>query len=289
MKANWVWVLLFTIIGLVTAKTRRMTHAEKVALRHASNKADKSIRFIDFDDLQQGVHKQGLYIVFFGAHWFNPKYLSVQERVDKANLKDFDFQMAKVECALDHEVYCHTVHKIEGYPTLLVYVNGTLLHEYPDSDEEEPFYNYILRFIKKYSPKVQDTSTESKDRSHNVPGVEIPTLPDAAPEEDLTKVHKDKGHEGDIDEKDDFIIDSQPMAADQSTISDRPIPPSNMEAELPIVFGQADNARTDRIDSWSTDISVPISFAIMGMLLLYVSIVAFRAFVNRRSKYHRLS
>ncbi|KAH6573036.1 hypothetical protein BASA62_003143 [Batrachochytrium salamandrivorans] len=270
-----ILLTILVFVGFSLASTRRrMTHEEKVALRHAANEADRGIRFIDFEDLEAGIHKQGLWIVFFGAHWchqtqrLTPKYLNVQRRVQKAKLINYGFQMAKVECSLDHEVYCHTVHKIDGYPTLLVYVNGTMIHEYPD------------------------TTTDASAQ----PVPPIPALPVAAPEEDVTKVQKDKGHEGDIDEEEDDLlthaehVDRITPPLPQSNTGDLgpPVIMEKMAGDTPISLSDVNTARTSEMGTWDRDIGVTAVLFLFAGIALYIGLAAVRIYTTQKTKYQRV-
>ncbi|KAH6576878.1 hypothetical protein BASA61_002711 [Batrachochytrium salamandrivorans] len=298
-----ILLTILVFVGFSLASTRRrMTHEEKVALRHAANEADRGIRFIDFEDLEAGIHKQGLWIVFFGAHWchqtqrLTPKYLNVQRRVQKAKLINYGFQMAKVECSLDHEVYCHTVHKIDGYPTLLVYVNGTMIHEYPDSDEEEPLYNYILRFIKDYSPLAKSSASAATTDASAQSAPPIPALPVAAPEEDVTKVQKDKGHEGDIDEEEDDLlthaehVDRITPPLPQSNTGDLgpPVIMEKMAGDTPISLSDVNTARTSEMGTWDRDIGVTAVLFLFAGIALYIGLAAVRIYTTQKTKYQRV-
>ncbi|KAL2914552.1 hypothetical protein HK105_205903 [Polyrhizophydium stewartii] len=265
MKALTLLTSLLWLLVASPAFARRLTHAEKVKLRHESDRADKEIKFISFDDLESGVHKQGLYIVFFGAHCFNPKYLRVQKRVEAAGLFNMGFGMGKVECALDHEVYCHKKHHITGYPTLLVYVNGKLLHEYPDSDEEQPLFDYIVRLVRK--------NTQSATKVLPAPAV---------PEEDPSKVIKDKGHEGDIEEGEaDLISDG---SSDVGAI----VSSSENSATVPLDVNRIDEVRKDHVANRGVDIGVYISLALLAGVIFYIGFAVMRLFSLRKQQYQRV-
>lgn len=49
-------------------------------------------------------------------------------------------------------VYCIKKYEIDGFPTLLTFIDGVLKEEYPDSDEVAPLYKYIVGLQKLAKP-----------------------------------------------------------------------------------------------------------------------------------------
>ncbi|KAJ3268714.1 hypothetical protein HDV01_002345 [Terramyces sp. JEL0728] len=134
-----------------------MTHEQKVQLRKESDAIDKSLDFLKFNEIAPKIKSAKTLIIFFGANWchntqkFNPKYLEVQNKVKAAGYKEHGFEMYKVECAIDKEKFCIDKYDVDGFPTLLTYVDGKLLEEYPSEDETETLFNYIKLLVKENS------------------------------------------------------------------------------------------------------------------------------------------
>ncbi|KAI8892756.1 hypothetical protein BC833DRAFT_610751 [Globomyces pollinis-pini] len=148
------WAILVFFLPIYA----RLSHEEKIRLRRASELADKSIQFKEFHEIKSAIEDATTALVFFGANWchnthrFTPKYLEVQQRVNKAKLQEKGFTTFKIECAVDHEQFCISRYHIDGFPTLLTFVNGELKEEYPHEDEVEPLMNYIENLVKE-NPK----------------------------------------------------------------------------------------------------------------------------------------
>lgn len=130
-----------------------MTPEQRHQLKIEAHKADEDIYFLPFDEIKPALEAQRTTMLFLGAIWchntqrFTPKYLQVQQWVEQERLFEKGFRMAKVECAVDKEKFCVEEFKIDGFPTILVFVDGKLLHEYPYEDESEPVYNYIKKLV----------------------------------------------------------------------------------------------------------------------------------------------
>lgn len=58
-----------------------------------------------------------------------------------------------MECSLDKEVFCVVRHKIEGFPTLLVYIDGILKEEYPGANEVDDLMRYLRQIVQNNPPK----------------------------------------------------------------------------------------------------------------------------------------
>lgn len=89
----------------ITVLFAKLTHQQKMELVRISDKADKEIRFLQYDEIDKAI-SQGVWLLYFGAHWctntakFNPKFLEVQKRVVDEKLR---VNVAKIECSVDHE------------------------------------------------------------------------------------------------------------------------------------------------------------------------------------------
>jgi thioredoxin-like negative regulator of GroEL len=78
---------------------------------------------------------------------FNPKYLQVQNLIDQTDFRSKGFQMAKIDCSIDNESFCLQTFNVDSYPTVLIFVDGKLKHEYPFEDEVEPLMRYIKELV----------------------------------------------------------------------------------------------------------------------------------------------
>jgi thiol-disulfide isomerase/thioredoxin len=172
-----------------------MTREEKLLLKERADEADKSIHFLPAASIDQQLMQHKTFILFFGANWcsntqrFTPKYLEVQQRVEKANLKSKGFGMAKVECSGDMESTCVQEYKVDGYPTVFSYVDGKRKEEYPYADEADELYSYITELIRLHpldvpSRVVPSNSNQVKEMDAPSRAVQAPkehTLPSVAP------------------------------------------------------------------------------------------------------------
>ncbi|KAI8908066.1 hypothetical protein EDD86DRAFT_208811 [Gorgonomyces haynaldii] len=131
--------------------------------------ADKQIRFLKLDEIKPKI-QTGAWMLFFGAHWcvntarWTPKYLEAQKRVDQEGIK---VNMAKIECSADGEQFCTQNFKVDGFPTMLAYIDGQLKEEYPDSDEVEPFVEYLRKLSQEYQllhPDVQPITEKIQEK-----------------------------------------------------------------------------------------------------------------------------
>ncbi|KAJ3321517.1 Thioredoxin domain-containing protein 5 [Blyttiomyces sp. JEL0837] len=119
------------------------------SLKELADQADKSIRFIKHEDVKEFV-KLGVHLLFFGAAWcphtrrFTPKWLKIQEEFDSRGWNQIEhFGIGKVECSVEEFVCNSPTHKVIGYPTLNLYINGTLIEEYPNEDETTAVLSYL--------------------------------------------------------------------------------------------------------------------------------------------------
>ena len=69
--------------------------------------------------------------------------------MDRDHYGKFGFDLAKVDCSTDNEKFCVSNYKIEGFPTLLLFVDGKLVEEYPGLDESFNLMEYIKRLVAK--------------------------------------------------------------------------------------------------------------------------------------------
>ncbi|KAH6576508.1 hypothetical protein BASA60_004502 [Batrachochytrium salamandrivorans] len=94
------------------------------AVTEAYERAEKEIFHLEQTSFQTKT-KQGDWLVFFGATWcghcqrLTPIWLELQKKVG-TELKDNNFNIAKVECTLNPEL-CES---LEGFPTIYHYTNG---------------------------------------------------------------------------------------------------------------------------------------------------------------------
>ncbi|KAI8925820.1 hypothetical protein BC831DRAFT_459206 [Entophlyctis helioformis] len=217
---------LTTIIGWLTvalagaAHGRRLTREEKLTLLHAANEADKDTKFINFEEIQGAIDQTPILLLTYSAHWchqsqrFGPKFLTVQKQVDAAELHRYGFRMAKVECAADHEAYCHKQRAIAGFPTTLLYIKGKLVEEYPEADEPEPLFRYIVNNVRQFGVKPAEPAGEGKQGNHTVG---LPLMAPPQPE-DETPVIKDKGTEADMAEDEAGLWDVDKTAVSSGAL-----------------------------------------------------------------------
>lgn len=144
--------IIALILALVTNVLAKESKAEKKSRYDASIEADSQIEFIDHASLERRL-PNGTWIVFYGATWckftqkFTPHYLQVQERIKLLRTNEADsFYLRKVECD-EGESFCIDKQGINGYPTVVLYRDGIRVEDYPDADEEEPFYQYVKKIF----------------------------------------------------------------------------------------------------------------------------------------------
>jgi Thioredoxin len=99
---------------------------------------------------------------------FTPKFLSIQKRVKEEKI---NVRLAKIECAVDKEVFCMANYKVDGFPTILTYVDGKLKEEYYGETEEGPFYQYIKTQVRLYE----------STKLANGKKVDVPAQPNSSP------------------------------------------------------------------------------------------------------------
>ncbi|KNC98084.1 uncharacterized protein SPPG_06495 [Spizellomyces punctatus DAOM BR117] len=158
--------LLLMLLGLTLlscpATFGKMTAEQKRIQKELADKADKEIMFLDHNVLDTVIQNEA-WLVFYGANWcpytqrFTPKWLEVQNRFLQKKYADRGIHIGKVECSIPdvyHGVadFC-TNHGVDGFPTVNVYINGTLIEEYPEADEIDPLMSYIDRLVVKYEEK----------------------------------------------------------------------------------------------------------------------------------------
>jgi hypothetical protein len=86
--------------------------------------------------------------------------------------------MVKMECSGENEIICTRKHKIDGYPTVLIYVDGELKEEYPYEDEVDELFGYIAELIRLHpleEKKEQKITKAAKEY------VQRPSLPNPSP------------------------------------------------------------------------------------------------------------
>lgn len=141
--------LLLTTLWLGLGVSGRMTTAEKKKLREDSDAADLAIRHLEHDEVASKISR-GVHILFLGAVWckftqrFNPKWLEIQNEFDARRWNTIpNFSINKVECS-HNEYFCINEHgTTDGYPTIILYVNGRHMDEFHGPDELEPMMDYI--------------------------------------------------------------------------------------------------------------------------------------------------
>lgn len=127
-----------------------MSREERFALFQAAETADKSLRFLALDKVEDKLKTSRLLLLFFGANWcsntarFTPKYKVVQDEIDKLPRISDSFEMYKIECTTDQEKYCVERFALEGYPTLFLFQNGVFKLEFPGPDEAEALQKFIV-------------------------------------------------------------------------------------------------------------------------------------------------
>ncbi|KAJ3209414.1 Thioredoxin domain-containing protein 5 [Dinochytrium kinnereticum] len=151
-------LLVLTAVLASIASGRPLSEEEKRERRLKADEANKRIRFIAQGDLKEKT-KEGLWLVMFGAVWCpytqkaTPKWLEFQDAFDKSHPTPISYGIGKVECG-DNEAFCQAEQKVDGYPTVLVYTNGTILEEYLGDDSADPMLEYFNGMIKRigYGP-----------------------------------------------------------------------------------------------------------------------------------------
>ncbi|KAJ3013806.1 UNVERIFIED_CONTAM: hypothetical protein HDU68_000532 [Siphonaria sp. JEL0065] len=142
--------VLLTVLVLAVAVAAKLTEAEKKILREAANEADKHIRQVTPSELPAFI-STGYHLLFYGAVWcrltqrFTTKWLEIQDEFDRRGWNTVPgFGIAKVQCANEHEEFCHQTMNIhEGYPTINLYFNGQLLEEYTHKNERDDIIRYL--------------------------------------------------------------------------------------------------------------------------------------------------
>jgi hypothetical protein len=128
----------------------------KMERKEAAEKADKLIQFTTPELLPHQIKASRTMLVFFGAAWcsntqrFNLEYLKVQEQVDSdEKFRDNGFIMRKFECGGKYTDKCLS-YPVDGYPTILVYLDGKLKEEYTNENDAASLLKYIEKLIEDY-------------------------------------------------------------------------------------------------------------------------------------------
>ena len=142
-------LLQFTILYSPQVLSK-MSREERFALFQAAETADKSLRFLALDKVEDKLKSSRLLLLFFGANWcsntarFTPKYKVVQDEIDKLPRISESFEMYKIECTTDQEKYCVERFALEGYPTVFLFQNGVFKLEFPGPDESDALQKFIV-------------------------------------------------------------------------------------------------------------------------------------------------
>ncbi|KAJ3048813.1 hypothetical protein HK097_010181 [Rhizophlyctis rosea] len=187
-RLHTLLLLIAALLALFTPlHAKKLTPEEKQHLKDEMHAADKKIHFIKESQVDVVTRESGVKVVFFGAQWcrytqaFTPKWLEVQQQVDEDQERFGNVRMAKVDCTetyKDPNSLCHkTYQKYEGFPTVLIWVDGTPKGEYPDEDEAPKLLNYIKSIASSYRPKV-----EEKPAPAPAPAPVVESKPEPAPQ-----------------------------------------------------------------------------------------------------------
>ncbi|KAJ3186953.1 hypothetical protein HDU85_006990 [Gaertneriomyces sp. JEL0708] len=151
------WSVLF--LAYLTLACLVPTAQASAATKKAADEADKHIQFLKHEEVATAI-KKDVWFLLFGANWcpytqrFTPKWLKVQEEVIKQNLPQRGLHMAKIECSTGQHrsssPFCTGTHQIEGFPTVMMYVDGKLRGEYPEEDEVKPLLRYMTLTLQEY-------------------------------------------------------------------------------------------------------------------------------------------
>ncbi|RKO99503.1 hypothetical protein CXG81DRAFT_7893, partial [Caulochytrium protostelioides] len=111
--------------------------------------ADRLIRFVSLEAFDRATVR-GAWFVFFGTRWcrgsrrLTPRWLRLQQQWARSSLPgvaDGGFQLAKVDCTPD-EAFCER-RRVDGFPTLFLYVNGQLTEEYTGEQQLPELWAYL--------------------------------------------------------------------------------------------------------------------------------------------------
>ncbi|KAJ3099078.1 Thioredoxin domain-containing protein 5 [Phlyctochytrium bullatum] len=141
-------LLLLLLLVAILVQASPLSDEEKKERRLKADEANKSIRHIPQADVKDRT-RSGVWLLMFGAVWCpftqkaTPKWLDFQTAFDaKHDKASSTYNIGKVECS-ENEDFCSSQYKVDGYPTMLLIVDGAIREEYLGDEDGEPMLAYF--------------------------------------------------------------------------------------------------------------------------------------------------